>query len=61
MKSLKRLAFAFGRLMLVVAGICTAVAVVALCMGDTNVATAAVTIGIPADVIALWQGFAILK
>lgn len=61
MKKLKRLAFAFGRLMLVVAGICTAIAVIALFMGNTAVATGAVTIGIPADMIAIWQGFAILK
>lgn len=61
MKKLKRLAFAFGRLMLVVAGICTAVAVIALCMGDTTVATAAVTIGIPADAIAIMQGMSLLK
>lgn len=61
MKKLKRLAFAVGRLMLVVAGICTAVAVVALCMGDTTIATAAVTIGIPADVIAITQGVSLLK
>lgn len=61
MKHIKRLAFAFGRLMLVVAGICTATAIVALIMGATHVATVAVTIGISADVIAIWQGFALLK
>lgn len=61
MKKLKRLAFAFGRLCLVVAGICTAVAVIALLMGDTTVATAAVTIGIPADAIAIMQGVSLLK
>lgn len=61
MKKLKRLAFAFGRLCLVIAGICTGVAIAALCMGSMDVATAAVTIGISADAIAIWQGFSLLK